>query len=816
MQTSQTKMNETVLDTFYPERLNQISSTQLYSKFVGTAIPENNLYIVLGTDSGLLVEYLEGIATAGQRFICLDFPEVIDYLKESRKKPLSNKIELCTFEDFEFENLYEKYQDYVIRNAIILFKSLMVEEDQGLYQGIFATMDEAFHRFRVDRADNRNHRLFYDQQLENVCDLMHPISKIKNRLKGEIPAIILGGGPSLDSVIPWLKQNQKKIWIFAASRICKRLIKEGITPDFIGVIDPQPLMFEYAKEMNEFYQQSILLTGEHPCSKVIRQWRGLKAFSRRRFPWSRHAEENDYYSGPTISNALLGMSAYLGVSKLYLAGIDFCFTLEGLCHESGSVESQLGISNSVDTQVTNYRGDNVGTNIQLYDARNIFESQVQGLQKQLSEFEVSNLNSGAAIMEGVDYQSIEGLVLETEKFSVVNEFSELLDFDAASELSFLTFLKSEVKDHSKWLFSISKESGEGLVLTRKLFEKPSKSASRIKSVIKIKTGLEKLVGADYQIMVNYAYQNFMETLQPIESEGDMSHQEMKSSLNGFFGGLNKASTDFLGKLQNIRDEIEKREWQINPNTPFSDLFEYWAKSNMPGLFYVWLDHYAEHEYDFYKENYPSEVLRLEVEYQKMMSDDSALESRFNSTLEGPDVFVRKLQESFQHKRSLVIQETIRQLISIQIPEYIPILAYARGLLLEVQGESKNALEHYLNADSDQKILFIQQQIYPLAFSLNQTEVGLKALESLCQMDCAYISKFADSLAILGNIQGAIEMYKLYPLLLEDTNAVIRLMELQVQIGNVSEANELLQQADGNPALNQVQLQAFVDSLNAEV
>ena len=814
MQIIQTSLNETVLDSFYPERLNQINSTKLYSKFVGTAIPQNNLYIVLGTDSGLLIDYLESIATAGQRFICLDFPEVIGYVKNKRSSTLSNKIELFSFEEFEFDNLYEKYQDFVIRNAIILFKSYMVEEDRGLYQGIFTAMDEAFHRFRVDRADNRNHRLFYDQQLESVCDLMHPISKIKDSLKGDVPAIILGGGPSLDSAIPWLKEHQQNIWIFAASRISKRLIKEGITPDFIGVIDPQSHMFEYAKEMNEFYPHSILLTGEHPCSRVIRQWRGLKAFSRGRFPWSRHSEKNHHYSGPTISNALLGMAAYLGVSKLYLVGIDFCFTLEGLCHESGSVESRLGISDRVDTQVTNYRDEKVGTNIQLYDARNIFESQVEGLQKNLQKFEVSNLNSGAAVIKGVDFQSIEGLTLTSEKFSVVDAFSEVLGFDSLSEKTFLTFLKSEVKSHSKWLFSLSKEATKGLELTEKLFETPSKSASRVKSVIKIKTGLEKLVGADYQVMVNYAYQDFMETLQPIESERDMSHQEIKSSLNGFFGGLKKAANDFLDKLQNIRDEIERRERQINPTTPFSELSAYWLGVNMPGLFYVWLDHYADNKYTFYKEQYPEEVIKLEAAYQNMMLDETILKSRLDATIEEPEAFILKLQESFNHKNTHAIQESIRQLLSIQKQEYIPILAYAKGLLLEVQGESTKALEHYLSIDSNQKTFFIQQQIYPLAFTLNQPEVGLKALESLCSIDSAYIPVFANSLAILGNLQGAIEMYKLYPQLLEDTNAVIKLIELQVQVGNVSEANDLLQKADGNPRLDQIQLQAFVDYLNA--
>jgi len=543
MNTIQTKQNETVLEGFYPEQFNQTLSSSIYQTFVGQQLPNDKLFVVLGTDSGLLIDYLARIATAGQRFVCVDFPEVIESLKQTRATLLQEhphfKVELCTFEAFEYEQLYTRHEDYVIRNAIILLRSLVMVEGKGGYQNFDQKHQERFHQFRVDRVDNRDFKKTFDQQIENSCDLQHPLSAIKGRLTGDIPAILLGGGPSLDHVMPWLKENQQKVWIFAASRICKRLIKEGITPDFIGVFDGQALIFDYSKEMYEFEKESILITGEHPHASVIQQWSGLKTYSRRRFPWARGGEENFISDGPTVTNALFGISCYLGVSQLYLAGVDFCFTPEGVCHESGSIEAKNQQRDASDTKAKNYRGEEVSTNIQLYDARNLLEKHLQELNKAWPEFQAYNLNDGAAaIIENIAYCALEQLEEKIkvggDKFKVVEAFDDALQYSNQTENRFQTFLKGEVNSHSKWLLKIVKEAKKGVHLSNTLFLDPGKQQAKIKEVLKLKTKLEKLVGVDYQTLVNYGYQAFMETLKPVESETDMSQQEMKNALIGFF------------------------------------------------------------------------------------------------------------------------------------------------------------------------------------------------------------------------------------------------------------------------------------------
>jgi hypothetical protein len=817
MSVLQTKQNEIVLDGLYPDQFHQSPSAQIYATFVGKQLPSNKLFVVLGTDSGLLVDYLESIATAGQRFVCVDTQVVVDHIKRTRphlwQENSTFKVELYTFEQFEYEILYSNYQDYVMRNAIILLRSLMVVQGGGEYEGLDEQLLEAFHRFRIDRVDNRDFKSSFDQQLNNVCDLMHPVSVAKGYLKGDVPAILLGGGPSLDAVIPWLKQHQHKLWIFAASRICKRLKKEGIVPDFIGVFDGQALMFDYAKEMYQFQEQSILITGEHPYEPLIRQWSGLKMYSRRRFPWVRGAEEHFISDGPTVTNALFGIGCYLGISELYLAGVDFCFTLDGVCHESGSIEAKNRQSDSHDTQAINYRGEAVGTNIQLYDARNLFEEQLVTLKARWPSFKAYNLNDSAAVVKGIEYQSLDQVMLGADKSKVIELFNEQLQFDAKSEKAFQIFLKKEVNSHSNWLVKIMKESKKGMHLSTTLFLKESKQASKIKEVLKLKTKLEQLVGADYQTLVNYGFQAFMETLKPVESEADMSQQEMQDALMGFFGGLNFAAKGFLEQLDVLKEEIDFRLLELDSKTDFTVLAMRWLQNNTPGRFFVWLKHYSSDSFDAVSVKYPELVSKLETEFNTRLMDDHRLKQHFSQRLDSTETFILRLQQTYDQKDLQGIQAILRQLSRVDLEAYRMVTSLATGMVFELKGELEDALIHYSTVDPNSQFGFIQQQIFPLAFSLKQYETGLEALKALSVMDARYLPKYAEALVALGENEQAIMAYQEYPLLFENTEALIHLIRLLVHKPDIEAANQVLQQAEKSTLIDQVILQKFIDSLN---
>ncbi len=815
----QTKQNETVLEGVYPAQFDQAESSEIYKVFVGEQLPDKKLFVVIGTDSGLLLEYLAGIATTQQRFVLIDHAEVVEALKREKSALLTGKsefkVELFSFETFEFECLFERYQDYVIRNAIIILSSLSAVNDQTPYQGVDALYKERFFQFRVDRVDNYDFKTVFDQQIESACDLYQPLPVIQGVLKGTLPGILLGGGPSLDKVIPWLKEHQQQIWIFAASRICKRLVKEGITPDFIGVFDGQPLIFDYSKEMYAFEKNSVLITGEHPYAPLIRQWSGLKTYARRRFPWAKGAEEHFISDGPTVTNALFGISAYLGISTLYLAGVDFCFTPEGVCHESGSIEAQRKQRDATDTTALNYRGERVPTNIQLYDARNSLEERMTELKTTQPEFKAFNLNDGAAVIQGIEWCALEHIpALKKTKFNVVEALSNTLGFDAKTERGFQTSLMKEVQTHAKWLFAIAREAKKGLSLTEVLFDEPSKQSGRIQSVLKLKKRLEKQIGVDYQTFVNYGYQAFMETLQPVESEAQMSQQEMQASLRGFFAGLHSATEGFLNKLDELKQEIKFRLLELDPKGDFLHLVERWLERGIPGRFHVWVEHFSEKEKSYYHTHFPDQVAKLEHLFHIMKTDESALNEAFEQRLSSPETFIHRLNLAFESKDLETIRTILRQLALNSSSEYAMPRMLATGMKLELSDQIEDALIFYQSIDPYRKYFWVQQQLFPLAFALQQPEAGLQALNALSLMHVQYMPKYAEALALLGKAEEAISVYKAYPLLLKDTEVVLSYIQLLVEHHNIEEANAVLQQAENSDGIDQQRLQTMVDGFNS--
>ena len=814
MKWRETALKEEVIDGFYPEVFEHQRSEQIYQYYVGSELPDDKLFILIGTDSGKLIDYLAKNAKSGQRYVFLEHQEVITALETLEKKYFNNfKYELCSFEEFEFEYLYESYQDYVVRNAVTILSSLMLDSDHKAYQGLSKKYQERYHQFLIDRMDNRDFKPFFDKQLDNTCDLIHPLSTIKDKLNSLVPAIILGGGPTLDETIPWLKENQHKVVIFAASRICKRLLKEHITPDFIGLFDYQELIFDYSKEMFEFQDSSVLVTSEHPYTGLIRQWPGLKAYSRRRFPWAKGGEDNFISDGPTVTNGMFGIAAYLGAKEIYLAGVDFCFTKEGVCHESGSIEAKNKQTDKVDTTALNYRGEEVGTNIQLYDARNAFEEQLQRLKLTYPSLKVFNLNDGAAVIKEIAFKPLESLSLTHEKQSVAEQFALPLKNNVPVQAAFQKKLKQDIKTSNQWFLSIIKEAKLGLKMTQNLFENRSKQQKRIDKVLKQKSKLEKMIGPDYMTMVNYAYEAFMASLKPVESEAEMTQQEIRDSLAGFFGGLLAAAQGFKLKLLDVSEELERRQLEILPTTPFGTLANMWLEQSIPGRFYVWLKAFAEQDYNYYQQQFPELVESLETQFKNRLEDDSALQKAFKQRLDTPQEFAFRLQDAFAEKNLIKLKNIVRQLKFANDPAYQLTKSYAAGLQLELKNEPKEALLHYLRIDPKQNIVLIQERVYPLAFLLKKNQTGCDALKNLSQFSEKYLPFYADALIVSGREDQAIKVYETYLAKEADTNALIQLLKLFIKRQEVDHANNWLMHVDGNKAFDQDALQIFVDSLN---
>lgn len=809
-----TQTGELIFSKVYPEIFDKQKSKNVYESFVGKVLPKNKLFVVLGTDGGKLVEYLNSLAEPHHIFIFLETEELVSELNKEFKRTDNFKASFLNYSEFSFSSLLPEYEDYVFRDAITLLKSIQVESDSGIYSGVTRSFKEKLNHFLVNEVANFDFETHFNKQIKNVCDLVHPLSKIAGKLDSTVPGIILGGGPSLDHAIEWLKKNQSKIWIFAASRICRRLIEEGITPDFIGVFDSKSLMFDYSKEMFDFTSSSILVTGEHPYEGIVRQWSGLKTYSRRRFPWAKNSEENFISDGPTVTNALFGIAAYLGVSRLYLAGVDYCFTPNGQCHEASSIENKLNLHDKADTYVFNYSEEKVGTNIQLFQARNLLEKHYQDLTSEFSDFRAFNTSNKAAKVDGIEYYPIEKIKYGTDKNSVVEQFSKDLGESLEQTTEFLKKLQKDISLYKHWFSELISLSEQGEKIVSKIFDNPAKQQNRIDKVLKIKAKIEKSLDVDFQTLVNYGHRYFKDVLKPQASDAQMSSQEIIDSLSSFLVAVRLSADAFRKQLFFLDKEIKLRFEEVKSEPDFEMLAKSWTANKIPGRYLVWGNKLACKGKKFYQAHFPEIVDGLTSQFNLMLNDNTALEKDVGSREMSPDEYMSWLQEIIDSRDAGQLKVAIGSIARFEHDKsYKFVSSFSNGVALEFKENIEDAIVYYQNLDPNHQNLWVQKQLYPLAFKLNKYDLGIKALEYLSLISYKYLPLLADAYHLKQNYENEISALASYLKYEPETNYLVRLLGLLVQQNRVDDANAILQQADGNSLYDQKILENFVNNLN---
>lgn len=101
------------------------------------------------------------------------------------------------------------------------------------------------------------------------------IKPLRGKLK-DIPALLIGAGPSLDRNIEFLHNAADKSVLIASDAALKPLIQEKISPSFVVCLDPQPEISDFFQGLDTQPLTLIAPTIIHP--KVISVWQGRVVF----------------------------------------------------------------------------------------------------------------------------------------------------------------------------------------------------------------------------------------------------------------------------------------------------------------------------------------------------------------------------------------------------------------------------------------------------------------------------------------------------------------------------------------------------------
>lgn len=169
------------------------------------------------------------------------------------------------------------------------------------------------------------------------------LTDYKDLLKDK-PAIIVSAGPSLAQNIDVLKKYKDNAYIFCVGTATKALLKNGIVPDFLNLIEKNNTTISY--EVPENVQMTLI-------SEAYTNFRIYKSKFKRRFITA--SEETDaarwfldvagkelvnFETKGTVSYHALSCAKYLGCNPIILIGQDLAYS-DGNCYAKGSAFEDL-------------------------------------------------------------------------------------------------------------------------------------------------------------------------------------------------------------------------------------------------------------------------------------------------------------------------------------------------------------------------------------------------------------------------------------------------------------------------------------------
>lgn len=790
--------NETFFKNINGTAFKAVSSAAYFdSHFQADFSQPDTLFLVIGTDSGLLPDYIKKIAPES-RIIWIEHPEVLKHLPNTPKNCWSN------FNVSELEYIRTQSPDYL---EVALIPSLAIQEKtaEAEYLAFYAQIQSQFGFWLTNLHRKANHTFFFHRFLTNLADCIHPVKKLQNTLNG-MNAVVLGGGPSLDKALPWLKQHQQDILIFAAGRISKRLLQEKIQPDFITTIDPNEVIYDNSKEMVQFSNDSVLLHTNYSYPPLLTDWQGVKAYTEKFVPWEeRNDQTNLMVEGPTVTNSMVGLAHAFGCENVFLLGVDFCYAADGQTHESQSIDSQSGqLSHQSDQTLLTYDGRKALTNSVFADAHRQLSRYVAQLPPHLTLF---NTSQSAAVITGVEPLTLEEITLNTaEKQPILNQIKAELQTDDVTLQNHFQAVKHALTPIRKSLVEIQKHAKTALKTVSQMQKQPGLVDKSLQKINKIRL---KIYGDDLTLAIIEHLVDGQKAEKAIFVEpADYQHdpQQLVQLLQRQFQTFSKLTTELIGQFDEALKQVQIRQAELKPHN-LKKLAQHWQAHREEGRFLTWL---AYHQLTL--ESLPEAEQKIgkqlleQFEARTQTTDAAKLKKKLaflqENTLDHLGLVVRLFDSQDAAGLEQLIQRLSSQLKSA--PDQTKTnqadaslndtLRLAQGFYHELNHRLDEACQCYTQLQDKRHLELGLLQIVQIGYQQNDPQTALNALEVLTHLKDDYLPSYAEAMEAQGQIEEALVIYQAaFHLGGQKLEVLLRLIQKLIQYDYLKEANALIDQ-----------------------
>lgn len=789
----------------------QIGSEAVYQRHFGQRLQvADKLYIVVGSDSGLLLNYLgRHKLPQGSRYLVVELAPVLDCLRASSVlMELSDQIALVTPEAFWEQAASFRFSDYVYLGAVEFIEAICTTDSYvSEYRELACSLQETLQRSAWNITANMGQTLFIEKQLDNLAENRLEASLLQGLCPGKT-AVILAGGPSLGAIVPWLRANIDRVAVFAVSRVSRQLLDWGIPPHLVFCVDPQDVSFNVSREMLQFDEKTLFINAYHVSPLLLGQWPWRSLYLGPRFPWESSLNPNNLAgTGPTVTNAALFVAVAMGFSQVIFAGVDLCYSSTGVTHASGSIESVAGprLRNTVTVETND--GGNAETGPDYAAAITAMGEQAQyALSKGCH---IVNPMPQAAKIPHVAHCALEDIRIEPLDQPMDHLLREHLPSEDAMQRSgYYRAILGELDRVRGSLRKIANLVDEALDCNARLFGRNGRKGDfkyKIR-MDKIEKRLNREFASEVYLIKRYGIRSFFKIVRPGGKES-WSDEEIEQAGRAYYEAYRESVRKLLALVDGARERLAVRLEEEVADPDFAALAEQWRKDNQPGRARVWL------------QQHPGSGARLSPQAQEVLSGFEQLMAAQSAQAEAKQMKIIKLSRSLKGVDGLAqrlfksgnldrLQRLKESLTDHPNPaESQPLEHMIGGYIAELKGAPEEALGRYeaLVGETFGPMTEVAlKRILSISLGRHDVDLALTALDCLANASPVYQPQYAELLRIVGRLQDAADVYVSYlEIVPEDLTALLKLGQIYRAMGQEPAARQVfsmvLQAEPENPA-----------------
>lgn len=779
---STNQWNERYIEEINNHDFINMKSDEFFEKILDFSLSdENTLFIILGSDSGLLLPWLaKKTLGRGSKIVVIEHDNVYPIINTSYRGTLSsdtknasrhNKISLVSHTQWQ-EGLPQSIDSsYLFAGKISVVESHASCTDySSLYLPVYKSITKRTQEIVNQASFHVNRSEFTKMQFENAVDSNHPLKRSIN-FGLDKTAIVLGGGPSVDLHIDWVIKNRDKLFILAVSRLTTKLLGNDIIPDALVAVDPQDVLYEMCKQA-VLWTNVPLLYNYHVSPLLLQQWQGPAFYLGKRLPWHGEKELEGCVAsaGPTVGHAAVFVASQLGFSSILMSGIDFCYTESLATHTAESPEHYIErMPNFCSNTVETYTGRMAATNEQMFQGALAMEDLGKLINRHAPI--LFNLNDEAAQCKSIPYKSIDEVVLNEIKPELVNHTGK---FEYSPTLQQIETLESELKV-AKYTFKKMRTLCQSAKSHIKEILGSSRQLESDSNSIKLTKVRKQLDNKNSKFLEAIVYANafaFKEKELPTDFS-DMSQEELLTWGKNYYTLVEKGCQQMSDLIDSVAPKIQLRRDEINPEINIRDIAKRWREDGTLGRILRWKTAHA------LQITGPDKawVQRTIGKYRSTLNESNQeLHSKIKYSYKSLQTMVRAI-EFYKNNSKLTELKAIEPRIAHTDWPYCALHPYVCGLIDDLQGNIVEAVSRYqqtvdicsnrlsTNPESLHEMQrLIEECLVKMThgyMTLSDPKSALTTLGLLCEMLPTYVVSYAKMLNLVGEQKYAIELLESY-------------------------------------------------------